>query len=224
VFHTRGKKCIVALATAVLALCLSAGQAARAQGTIAKSAELTRPLQAGVAAPGFTVRTVDGAPVVFDPQQLERPVVLITFRGGWCPYCNMHLSELKDVVPQIAGLGVDVLFLSGDRPDALYSSLKRETQEAIDGLDYQIYSDADADMAMAYGIAFEEAPDSIERRVARGDDIQGSSMLNHGVLPVPAVFAIDRDGQIAFAHANPDFKVRLPAAALLEVATELAAK
>lgn len=221
--HT-AKRLKVAAATVVLSLSLFDGLTASAEGTIAKSAELTRPLQAGVAAPGFTVRTVDGAAFVFDPQQLERPVVLITFRGGWCPYCNMHLSELKDVVPQIADLGVDVLFLSGDRPDALYNSLRRETQEAIDGLDYRIYSDADADMAMAYGIAFEEAADSIERRVARGDDIQGSSMLEHGVLPVPAVFAIDRDGQIVFAHANPDYKVRLPAAALLEVATKLAAQ
>ena len=35
----------------------------------------------------------------------------------------MHLSELRHVVPEIRALGVDVLFLSGDRPELLYDSL-----------------------------------------------------------------------------------------------------
>lgn len=222
-FQAYSRLFLVTAAMVATLFLTSAAKVAQAAGSIAKSAELTQPLQAGDAAPGFTVQTVDGAPFEFDPQSLRRPVVLITFRGGWCPYCNMHLSELKDVVPQIADLGVDVLFVSGDRADVLYSSLKRETQDAIAGLDYQIFSDADANMAIAYGVAFEEAPGSIERRVARGDDIEGSSMLRHGVLPVPAVFAIDSSGTIVFAHVNPDYKVRLPANELLEVATNLAA-
>jgi peroxiredoxin len=48
-------------------------------------------------------------------------------------------------------------------------------------------------------------------------------MLKHGVLPVPAVFAIDRDGVINFAYTNADYKVRLPADELLAAAREIAA-
>lgn len=222
-FQKYSRRIVVATATISALMCALALQPAHAAGTIAKSAELTEPLQVGDAAPGFTVRTVDGEDFVFDPQSLEQPTLLITFRGGWCPWCNLHLSELKDVVPQIADLGVDVLFLSGDRADVLYESLKMETQEAIAGLDYRILSDADANMAIAYGVAFEEAVSSIERRVARGDDLEGSSMLKHGTLPVPAIFAIDTGGIISYVHVNPDFRVRLPAGELLDVARELAA-
>ena len=50
-----------------------------------------------------------------------------------------------------------------------------------------------------------------------------SSMLRHGVLPVPAVFAIGRDGVIAYSYVNPDYKVRLVAADLLAVARSIAA-
>ena len=148
---------------------------------------------------------------------------MVTFRGGWCPFCNMHLSELKDVITEIDALGVDVLFLSGDRPDMLYKSLSRETQENIAGLDYQILSDADAQAAIAFGIAFKASQRTIDRRNQKGQDIEGSSMLRQGVLPVPSVFAIDRSGVIAFAYSNPDYKVRLPAEELLQVATEIAA-
>jgi peroxiredoxin len=202
--------------------CSMSMQYGHADVPIAEAASMAQPLQVGQSAPRFVVRTVDNEPFEFDPRSLERPVVAIAFRGGWCPFCNMHLSELKDVIAEIDALGVDVLFLSGDRPELLYSSLSRETQEEIAGLDYKILSDADAQAAIAFGIAFKAAQSTIDRRNSKGQDIEGSSMLKHGVLPVPSVFAIDRDGMIAFAYSNPDYKVRLPADELLQVAAEIA--
>ena len=210
----------------VLAMSLACSmslQFGHADVPIAANAEETRPLQAGQPAPRFEVRTVEGEPFAFDPRALDRPVVLITFRGGWCPFCNMHLSELKDAVPEISALGVDVLFLSGDRPDLLYASLERETRDTIDGLDYTILSDADVQAAVALGIAFKASQATIDRRLEKNQDIEGSSMLEHGVLAVPSVFAIDRSGTIAFAYSEPDYKVRIPTDELLRVAAELAA-
>lgn len=190
---------------------------------IAESAEQTQPLQVGDAAPPFIVETVDYEPFVFDPRALERPVMLVSFRGGWCPHCNLYLSELKHVIPAVRELGIDVIFLSGDRPDLLYQSLKRETQEDIGKLNYRILSDADAQAAIALGIAFEVSDATIQRRQSQGDDIESSSMLRHGVLPVPSVFAVDMDGIVAFAYSNADYKVRLPADELMQVAVALAA-
>jgi peroxiredoxin len=190
---------------------------------IAASADLIEPLGKGDPAPRFIVETVDGEAFDFDPQELERPVVLLTFRGGWCPFCNMYLSEMRHTIPQIRELGVDVLFLSGDRSELLYDSLKQETQEDIAGLDYTILSDADAQAAVALGIAFRASQGTIDGRRAKHQDIDGSSMLQHGVLPVPAVFAIDRQGEIQFAYTNADYKIRLPADDLLAVAHEIAA-
>lgn len=202
--------------------CSMSMQYGHADVPIADSAEMAQPLRVGQSAPRFTVMTVENKAFEFDPRNLERPVVAITFRGGWCPFCNMHLSELKDVVSEIDALGVDVIFLSGDRPEMLYASLSRETQEEIAGLDYQILSDADAQAAIAFGIAFKASQKTIDRRNEKGQDIDDSSMLRHGVLPVPSVFAIDTDGMIAFAYSNPDYKIRLPADELLQVATEMA--
>ena len=190
---------------------------------IAESADLIQPLGKGDQAPRFFVETVDGESFDFDPKKLERPVVLLTFRGGWCPFCNTYLSEMRHVIPQIRELGVDVLFLSGDRAELLFKSLKMETQEDIAGLDYTLLSDGDAQAAMALGIAFKASQRSIDWQLEKGQDIDGSSMLRHGVLPVPAVFAIDQSGIIQFAFTNADYKIRLPADDLLAVAHEIAA-
>lgn len=211
----------LAFALVLSLVCSLSMQYGHADGPIARNAEGIRPLRAGQAAPRFIVETVNHDPFVFDPQQLERPVLLVSFRGGWCPFCNLHLSELRHVIPAIAALGVDVLFLSGDRPDLLYRSLDAETQADIASLDYTLLSDADAQAAIALGVAFQASSMTIERRREKGDDIDGSSMLRHGILPVPAVFAVGTDGKIAFAYANPDYKVRLPADELLAVAVRL---
>ena len=188
---------------------------------VARSAEQIQPLRVGQNAPAFAVDTVAGQPFHFEPASLERPTILISFRGGWCPYCNLHLSELRHVLPQINDMGVDVMFLSGDRPELLYESLGEDTLADIDGLNYKIYSDANADAAMAFGTAFRAADKTIQGRRKKGQDIDGSSMVRHGVLPVPSVFAVDTHGIIRFAYSNADYKVRLPADELLAVATEL---
>ncbi len=200
-----------------------AGRAGHADVPIAETADQIEPLAVGESAPRFTVETVDGQPYDFDPRKLERPVILLTFRGGWCPYCNMYLSEMRNVIPTIRELGVDVLFLSGDRSELLFASLREETQEDIDGLDYTILSDADVQAATALGIAFRASEQTINRRHEQGEDIEGSSMQKHGVLPVPAVFAIDRHGVIQFVFTNADYKIRLPADQLLATAREIAA-
>jgi len=190
---------------------------------VAETADAIRPLGAGDAAPRFTVESVDNEQFEFDPQNLKRPVILLAFRGGWCPFCNMYLSEMRHAIPEITAMGIDVLFLSGDRAELLFASLNRETQEDIAGLEYTILSDANAQAAIALGIAFRASDRTVNRRNEKGEDIEGSSMDRHGVLPVPAVFAIDRHGIIQFAYTNSNYRVRLPADDLMAAAREIAA-
>jgi len=211
------------LATA-LALSLVCSQAslvaAEEAGAIADSAEATEPLVTGDRAPRFTVRTVDNEPYVFDPEALDRPAVLISFRGGWCPYCNLHLQELRGVVPTLRQEGFDVLFLSGDAPEQLYSALEKETQDDIDGLDYTILSDAAIEAARAFGTAFRTGGGLTGYLDDKSFDYSEGSIGRHGVLSVPYVYVVDTDGRIVFDFVEPDYKVRLPADKLLAAARE----
>lgn len=217
-------KTLVGLFAGMLTLSLVCSMSIReghADVPVAATADEIEPLSVGDAAPRFTVETVEGKAFDFDPGKLERPTIIIAFRGGWCPYCNMHLSELRHVVPEIHTLGVDVLFLSGDRPELLYDSLGADTRDDIADLGYTILSDAKASAAVAFGIAFKAPEKTIQRRHEKGEDIDASSMALHGLLPVPSVFAIDIDGKIRFAYSNADYKVRLPADELLAVAADM---
>lgn len=197
-------------------LCVTAPQAVA--GEYPASAEQITPLRTGDQAPAFTVQTVANESFDFDPASLQRPVVLISFRGGWCPYCNMHLSELRTVIPDIQAMGFDVLFISNDRPELLYSSLKDQTREDIEGLAYTILSDAELSAAIAFGTAFQR-PDGLVNYLEKKDkDYSGSSIANHGALAVPAVYVIDANGLIVFDYVNANYKIRLPADDVLAAA------
>ena len=203
-------------------MCSISVQQSHADARVAETAEETQPLKSGDQAPAFTVRDVNNVEYNFDPDRLSKPAVIITFRGGWCPYCNMHLSELRTVVPEISALGVDVIFLSGDRPELLFASLKQDTQDDIAELDYQIYSDANAEAAIALRTAFKTTEGMTDWLEEKGHDYADSSIGRHGILGVPAVYAIDQSGLIRFDFVEANYKVRLPAEELLAVAAEIA--
>ena len=189
--------------------------------TLPATAEDITPLATGDNAPKFSVQTVDGAPFNFDPSELRNPVVVISFRGGWCPYCNMHLSELRTVIPDIREMGFDVLFISNDRPEILYSGLKDETQEDIDGLDYVILSDAQLNAANAFGTAFRIPESLIPNLDRKKRDYAGSSIEHFDALAVPSVYVVNTDGQIVYDYVNPNYKVRLSAGELLQAAQRI---
>lgn len=218
----RNNTCLINFSLIVaLALGTSCAASAAENMDLPTSAEEVSPLRAGDRAPKFTVRTVDNEPFTFDPDNLDAPAMLITFRGGWCPYCNTHLSELRNVIPQLKEKGIDVYFLSGDRPDMLYESLKMETQEDIDGKGYTILSDADIEAAVALGIAFRLDDSTFERYSDRGMVAEDSSLKNFQALPVPAVYVIDSNGVITFDYVNPDYKIRIPTEDLVAAAEDV---
>ena len=204
-------------------VCSTAFRAGHADVPVAGTADDVQPLVAGEMAPRFAVETVGGELFDFNPANLEKPAIILVFRGGWCPYCNTYLSDMRHVVPRIRNMGIDVLFLSGDRPEILYESLEGQAREDIEGLDYTILSDANAQASIALGIAFRSNERTANYVKKKGDSYRESSMERHGILPVPAVFAVDRHGRIVYTYVNADYKVRLPADELLAAAKDMLA-
>ena len=176
------------------------------------------PLPVGSAMPAAVVRNPDGTERRIGPGPLSRPTVLIFYRGGWCPYCNRHLGALKKIEPQLIKLGYELLFLSADRPEILFSSLKEPDVR------YTLLSDASMSAARAYHVAYHLDAAAMAKYGEYGVDLEAASGQSHHQLPVPAVFIIDRTGVIRFVYANPDYTVRITPDALLDAAQKVAGR
>lgn len=174
------------------------------------------PLPVGDAIPAVTVRNPDGSEHKIGPGPLAKPTVLIFYRGGWCPYCNRHLGALKKAEPELLKLGYDLLFLSADRPEILFSSLKEPD------IHYTLLSDATMAAARAYHVAFRVDDATIAKYKEFGVDLEAASGEKHHQLPVPSVFIIDKAGIIRFVHANPDYTTRISPEDLLAAAEAVA--
>jgi peroxiredoxin len=173
------------------------------------------PIAVGAKAPRFVAREVDGKPYRFNPTALKKPVLMIFYRGGWCPYCNEHLHNLQSVEPKITALGYEVLFLSTDRPALLYSSLKEQVS-------YHIVSDSTMAAARAMGVAYRVDAKTLKMMKTYGIDLNATQGTSTAELPVPSVFIVDRGGTVRFRHFNADYKVRLDAASVLAAAEQVA--
>lgn len=192
--------------------------AASTRPTIADRAEDVRPLKSGDLAPGATLRTPSGDEVEARQLYAAKPSLLIFYRGGWCPYCNTHLGQIAKAEPQLVELGYQVLAVSPDRPEALRQSADKGDHR------YQLLSDSEMELTKGFGLAFRVDGSTLEKYRGFGIDLQRASGRDHHLLPVPAVYIIDKDGVIRFAHWNADYKQRLHATALVKAAQEAVAK
>ncbi len=179
-------------------------------------ARLVRPLPVGAKAPAFTARLSNGNAFQFDPATRKGPAVIIFYRGGWCPYCNAHLGSLKAAEGTLRARGYEVMFLSMDRPEILRTSLKDDVENEV--AKYTLLSDASANAAKAFRVAFRVDDDTYNKYKGFGIDLEAASGEKHHLLPVPAVYVIDHRGTVRFVYYNADYKVRLSTDKLLAAA------
>jgi len=140
---------------------------------------------------------------------LSKPTVLIFYRGSWCPYCNVHLSELAKIEADIIQLGYQIVAISPDDFQNLSGTLEKES------LGYQLYSDKNAQLIQAMGIGFaanEKTKGYITKKtIGEATDI----------LPVPSVFIVNEKSEILMEYINPNYRQRLSGDLLLAMLKNL---
>ncbi len=197
-----------------LAGCSKAVPPAHSGGNaVADSAEHVHPIGTGQTIPAVTLRGVDGQPVVLLKAVAKQPTVLIFYRGGWCPYCNVQLGQLGKLEPDLKALGYQILAVSPDRPEELAKSIQKHS------LAYVLLSDSDMTAAKAFGLAFRVDEALVDQyKTKYGIDLEAAAGQKHHELPVPAAFIVDTSGRIRYEYVNSDYKVRVDPEKLLEEA------
>lgn len=184
----------------------------RQDGRVADSAEEICPILVGASIPDMHLTTVEGEQFDLNAAISNKPALLIFYRGGWCPFCNVHLAELKTVEDELRQLGYQIIAVSMDRPAKLRESLQEHQ------LTYTLLSDSTARAAKAFGLAYQVGSETVHRLQDNSMDIEEASGENHNILPVPAAFIVGTDGIIKFEYINPNYKVRIKTDLILAAA------
>lgn len=179
---------------------------------VASSAEEVCPVLEGMKIHDAVVKTVDGKEISLHDVISKKPTVLIFYRGGWCPYCNLQLGQLQEIEKPLLEMGYQIVAISADKPEKLKESVQKKA------INYTLLSDSTMLAAQVFGIAFHLDDETVEKYKKFGLDIEEASGEKHHILPVPAAFVLKTDGTIVFSYVNPDYKVRVQPEALLAAA------
>ena len=153
-------------------------------------------LQAGDAAPDFSLPDQHGRVVSLADRLAQGPVALFFNRGGWCPFCALSLRAWQDALPALHEAGGDVLAITPQPAMACSQYAERDL------LSYSLLSDRENAVAERYGVWF-EPPEILRSLLARlGHDIPRINGTGNWRMPLGATFVLAEDGRIALAHVE----------------------
>jgi len=168
---------------------------------VAASGITDRAKNVGDEAPSFVLPDAVGRTVVLSELLEQGPVVMVWYRGGWCPYCNITLKAYQERLDAIESAGATLVAISPEMPD---KSLDTQEENA---LGFAVLSDINNAVAKRYGVVF-ELHDGVREKY---DEFFGLTEFygnSSGDLPLAATYVINTDGTITYAFLDADYTKR----------------
>ncbi len=153
--------------------------------------------------PDGNLLDVHGQPATLGAALGARPGVIVFYRGGWCPYCNIALRTYQaQLVPALADLGIPLIAISPQTPDGSLST--RETKE----LTFTVLSDPANQIAGQLGILTAPTDRALAAQLQLGLDLTKVNADGTTALPMPTVIIVDAAGIIRWIDVHRDYTTR----------------
>jgi peroxiredoxin len=167
-------------------------------------------VKAGDRLESFTLDDATGKPVSLDQLVEAGPAVIVFYRGGWCPYCNVALRTYqRELLPELGAFGARLAAISPQTPDQSLSTAEKAE------LAFAVLSDPGSRTARSIGIAFQQADEVLGAQRKLGLDLTQVNAEGSTHLPRPTVLIVDQSRTVRFADVQPDYTARTEVADIL---------
>jgi peroxiredoxin len=190
----------------------------RATAELAASGQAGRAIKAGDRAPQFTLKDQNANDVSSADLLAQGPLVVTFYRGGWCPYGNLELRAINEVLREIRAHGANVVAIS---PQTLVNSRKSVRENR---LSFPVLSDVGGETSAAFGLRFRLPEYLIDLYGLLENDLAAFNDDPSWALPMPARYVIGRDGVVLYSEVNPDYTRRPDPSDMFPVLEKAAAK
>ena len=153
-------------------------------------------------APDFKSKDQNGADVRLKDLLKKGKVVLVFYRGHWCPHCNRFLKKLEDSLQSITSKGATLVAVTSEKPENISKTIEKTKAS------YPILFDEDLKIMKAYDVDHEQQENTITRYRNTGIDLEKTNGKDWKYLPIPAVYIIDKESTITYRFFEPDYKKR----------------
>lgn len=166
----------------------------------------------GTQVPNITLNDIEGKSVHLRDYWADQPVLLVFYRGGWCPYCNMQVQELSGRYEAFKAAGIQPVLISVDAPD---KAAMVDSQYAIP---FPVLSDSALKAHTAFNVLLKLDGVTLAKYKLFGIVPQDWSGKTHNTIAVASAFVVDTAGVVKAAHASSDYASRPSADQLLALA------
>jgi peroxiredoxin len=164
----------------------------------------------GDQAPAFSGRDQNGKMIRLADLKGKEQVVLLFYRGYWCPYCNKQLHNLQDSLAQYLAKNATVIAVTPESPANVQKTISKTEAN------FSIIADNTQEIMNAYGVSFKVDATASNRLKSIGVDLKEVNGNHQDILPVPAVYIIGLDGRFKYVYFNTNYRYRPSNAELLE--------
>jgi len=168
-------------------------------------------LKSSTKAPNFILPNAFGENVELYEELKKGPVILVFYRGAWCPFCNIQLQTLQKSLPHFKKHNASLIAISPQKPEFSIGQIEK------DQLQFQVLSDLDYEVIKAYNLFFELPPDLNELYITKFQlDITKFNGENRIGLPIPGTLVIGEDAIIVTSFAEVDYKKRMEVSSIID--------
>ena len=176
-----------------------------------KSVNEAKGLETGQKAPLFNAIDTDNKEYSLSEALESGPVVIIFYRGQWCPICNRHLGQIQDSLQFIYEKGASVVAISPQKPE--YLEKTREKTES----EFTLLYDEGYRIADAYDVTFlPEQKVIMKYNTFLGARLKEAHSDDSQRLPIPATYILNQDGTIVWRKFDPNYKKRSSVAEIVK--------
>ena len=160
-------------------------------------------LKPGDTAPDFSAKDTNGEDINLKEELKNGPVVIIFYRGEWCPVCNRYLSNFQDSLSYVTAAGAKVLAITPEKPSSAQRMIEKTDAT------FTVIPDPTEKIMQSYEVLFNVTEAYQQRiRTKLDADIASNNAKKDAKLPVPATFIINQEGVIVYRQFNVDYHIR----------------
>jgi len=130
------------------------------------------------------------------------PLLLVVYRGGWCPYC---VKQLKDLQANMDRLKEHKVTIIGIAPEM--EAEVRKTKSKND-LSFTLVSDSEGKLLRKLGLMF-RVDDKVALEYKNlGINLAENQGNSRQELPIPATYLIGKDMIVKYGFVDADYRKR----------------
>jgi peroxiredoxin len=165
--------------------------------------DAVKGLPIGTEVKDFTAVSQEGETFNLQEALVAGPVVVVFYRGQWCPYCNRHLSALNESLKDINQKGARLVAVSPEKQEQLLSSIEKT------GARFTLLTDEGFEISEAFDLAFlPKSSVRLKYNTILGADLTEAHSDNSERLPIPATYIIGQNGKVLWRHFDRDYRQR----------------